>query len=274
MQQNELFDIVILGASTDGIALAEYIKAKKSDMKVAIVSKHFNFVKNTDKLLDTKLIQEESIFSSFNHGLIILTLKSGKLVVGKNLVIATGGSPIKSTTDKFKNNKNICYSPRDIMINPKNKPAVVYGNSSDAVNFALALSKKFKYVYLCSSTFELNCDARLIKKLNDTANIVHLPNCNITSSKNNKEGKLIEITLDTYDTINCSALILALGRKPCVSGVDPKIIEVDSDGYIKINTQHQTTRVPNIYAIGECTKHHTKRSITTVGNCLIQGGKL
>ena len=101
-----------------------------------------------------------------------------------------------------------------------------------------------------------------------------MPNCHIASCKNNKEGKLVEITLDTYDTINCSALVLALGRRPEVSGVDPKMIELDEDKYIKINTQHQTTKVANIYAIGECTKHNTKRSITTVGNYLIQGGKL
>lgn len=274
MQQNELFDIVILGASEHGLALAEYIKAKQPETKLAIVSKHFDLAKRREKLADTTLIQEESLFSSFNRGLIVLTLKNRQIVAGKNLVIATGGTPIHAAADKFKNNKNVCYSPKEITVDPKNKPAVVYGNGEDAVAFALELAKRFKYVYLCSSTFELDCDARLVKKLNDMANIVHLPNCNIASSKNNKEGKLVEITLDTYDTINCSALVLALGRKPCVDGIDPKMVELDEDGYIEINARHQTTKVPNVYAIGECTKHNTKRSIATVGNYLIQGGKL
>lgn len=269
MQQDELFDVVILGASIEGIALAEYLKAKAPATKVALVSKHFNFVKPTNKLLDTELITGESVYSSFNHGLVILTLKNRRIVVGKNLVIATGAAPIKSHAEKFKTNKNVCYNPREIIINPKNKPAVVCGNNADAVNFALTMAKKFKYVYLCSRVFDLTCDAKTLKKLNETANIVHLPNCVPVSSKADKDGNLVEITLDTYDTIKCAALVFALGRVPDVNGIDFKMIELDQDKYVKINTQHQTTIVNNIYAIGECTRHNTKRSITTVGNCLL-----
>ena len=268
MQQNELFDVVVLGASVEGIALCEYLKTKSPELKVALVSRHFNFVKLTNKLLDTELILGESAFSSFNHGLVILTLKDRRIVVGKNLVIATGGNPILGPADKYKN-KNICYNPRDITISAKNKPAVVYGNNADAVNFALTMSRKFKYVYLCSETFDLKCDIKLLKKLNDTANIVHLPNCHIASCKNDKDGNLTEIALDTYDTIKCAALVLALGRIPDVNGIDLRMIELDEDKYVKINTQHQTTITPNIYAIGECTRHNTKRSITTVGNILL-----
>lgn len=268
MQQNELYDVIILGASVEGITLAEYLNSRAPEMKVAFVSKHFNFIKDVNKLSNIKLISGESVFSSFNHGVIILTLKDRSIVAGKNLVLATGGYSIKATADKFKN-KNICYNPREITINPKNRPAVVYGNGSDAVNFALTMSKKFKYVYLCSDVFDLKCDTKLLNKLNNTANIVHLPNCSIASCKNDKDGNLQEVTLNTYDTIKCSALVLALGRKPHINGIDPKMIEVDADKYVKINTQHQTTRVNNIYAIGECTRHNTKRSITLVGNQLL-----
>ena len=268
MQQNELYDVIILGASNEGIMLAEYIKSKEPAKKVALVSKHFNFVKTNNNLLDTVLITGESVYSSYNHGVIILTLKDRRIVIGKNLVLATGGNPILGHSDRYKN-KNICYNPRNIKINSKNKPAVVYGEDTNAVNFALSMAKKFKYVYLCSEAFKLNCDSKLLKKLNDVPNIVHLPNCHIASCKNDKEGNLCEVTLDTYETIKCSALVLSFGRTPDVNGIDLKMIELDSDKYVKINTQHQTTIVPTIYAIGECTKHNTKRSITMVGNSLI-----
>lgn len=272
MQQNELFDAVILGASIEGIALAEYIKAKDPKFKLAIVSRHFNFVKQINKLADTALIIGESVFSSFNHGLIMLTLRDKRVVVCKNLVMATGGMPIKSTSDKFKGNKNICYSPKEVTVNPKNKPAVVYGNGQDAVSYTLALAKRFKYVYLCSSVFELSCDEKSAKKLEETPNVVHLPNCTILTSKNNKEGKLSEITLSTYDAITCSALVLALGRVPDSGGVDPKMLELDDGKYIKTNARHQSVTASNIYAIGECARHNTKRSLAVVGNCLMSGG--
>lgn len=268
MLQNELYDIIVLGASESGIALCEMIKAKSPEMKVALVSKHFNYVKSTNKLLDTKLIIGESVLSSYNHGAIILSLKDRSLVVGKNLVIATGGKPIKAAKDTLKN-IDICYKPSEITINPKNKPAVVYGDGELAVSYALELAKKFKYIYLCSSVFKLDCNSKLLNKLNNAANIVHLPNCHIVSCKNDKDGKLAEITLDTYETIRCSALVIALGRLPDASGVGTRMIELDKDNYIKTNSLHQTTLVPNIYAIGECTRHDTKRSITTVCNHIL-----
>ncbi len=269
MLQNELYDIIILGASESGIALCEMIKAKSRETKIALVSKHFNYVKSTNKLLDTKLITGESVLLSYNHGAIILSLKDRSLVVGKNLVIATGGKPITVAKDVFKN-INICYKPSEITVKSKNKPAVVYGDGELAVSYALDLAKKFKYVYLCSSAFELDCDSKLLHKLNNTANVVHLPNCHIASCKNDKSGKLEAITLDTYETIRCSALVLALGRLPDVSGVGTKMIELDQDKYIKINSLHQTTIVPAVYAIGECTRHNTKRSITTVCNHILE----
>ena len=263
--QNKLYDVVVLGASNEGIALCEYIKAKAPEKQVALVSRHFNFVKPHNKLANTELIQGDSVYSGYMKGMVILTLRNKDIVCGKNLVIATGATPIKAPTLK---NNNICYNPRDLKLTSKLKPAVVYGNNAAAVTYSLAMAKKFKYIYLCSNDFDLKCDARLARKLDNTANVVHLPNCRITACKNNKEGNLCEVALDTYSTINCSALVMALGRTPDVNGIDMKMIELDKDSYIKVNTNHQTTKVPNIYAIGECTKHNTKRSIITVGSKL------
>ena len=96
-----------------------------------------------------------------------------------------------------------------------------------------------------------------------------MPNCHISSCKNDKDGKLAEITLDTYETIRCSALVVALGRLPDASGVGIRMIELDQDKYIKINSLHQTTVVPTIYANDKCTRHNTKRSITTVCNHIL-----
>ena len=43
----------------------------------------------------------------------------------------------------------------------------------------------------------------------------------------------------------------------------------NEDNYIKTNSLHQTMLVPAIYAIGECTRHNTKRSVTTVCNHIL-----
>ena len=75
---------------------------------------------------------------------------------------------------------------------------------------ALSLAKKFKYVYLGTKSLDLPFGAKLNKKIENTLNILHLPNCNIVACKNDKAGNLAEVQLDTYSTIKCNALVMSL----------------------------------------------------------------
>ena len=99
---------------------------------------------------------------------------------------------------------------------------------------------------------------------------MHLPNCNVISCKNDKEGNLAEVQLDTYSSIRCTALIMSLGRTPDNSGLSKRMIEVDSDGYIKTKEFNATTVVPKIYAIGTCTRSTAKNRLLPVINNLIE----
>jgi thioredoxin reductase len=262
---NRLYDVIIIGASDEGINFCEQLLEKTVDLKVALVSKTFNKPVEIEGL--TK-ITGEVIFSSYNRGLIGLTLADRTQIFGLNVVVAVGTKPIKST---LKNN-NIKYNLTDIKA-AKTSPAVVVGNNNLAVTYALALSKKFKYVYLCSSTVDLDCEAKYRKKLENTANIVHLPNCNVISCKNDKDGNLAEVQLDTYSSIRCSALIMSLGRMPDNSGLSNRMISVDSEGYIRTKEFNTTTIVPKIYAIGTCTRGGTKNRLGPVINHLITTNK-
>jgi thioredoxin reductase len=183
-------------------------------------------------------------------------------------VVAVGTKPIKSNLK----NSNIRYNLNDLKAS-KTNPAVVVGNNTLAATYALAMAKKFKYVYLCSNTVELDCEAKYLKKLENTANIVHLPNCNIISCKNDKEGNLTEVQLDTYSTIRCTTLVMSLGRTPDNSGLSKRMLEIDSDGYIITKEFNQTTVVPNIYAIGTCAQNGAKNRLIPTINHLIDQNK-
>jgi thioredoxin reductase len=179
-----------------------------------------------------------------------------------------GTKPIKSNLK----NPNIRYNLTDVKA-AKNSPAVVVGNNNLAVTYALSMAKKFKYVYLCSSTVELECDNKYIKKLENVVNIVHLPNCNVIGCKNDKDGNLVEVLLDTYSSIRCSTLVMSLGRTPDSPGLSKRMIETDSNGYIVTKELNATTVVPKIYAIGTCTKSSTKNRLLPVVNHLIDTNK-
>lgn len=262
---SQLYDVVIIGASEEGINFCEQLLTKTIGLKVALVSRNFN---RPSDIAGLTKITGEVIFSSYNRGIIGLTLQDRTQVFGVNVVIAVGTKPVKSN---LKNN-NIRYNLLDIKAS-KNSPAVVVGNNTLAVNYALTLAKKFKYVYLCSSSVELACEARYLKKLENTANIVHLPNCNVIGCKNDKNGNLTEVQLDTYSSIRCTALVMSLGRIPDNSGLSKRMIETDVNGYVVTKGFNVTTIVPTIYAIGTCTKNGTKTRLVPIVNHLIDTNK-
>ena len=264
MSQNKIYDVAVIGATAEGAYLCECLKSKANDLEIALISKVFDIGGKID-LTGVDLINEEAVFSSYNHGLIGFTLKSKAVVFCRTAVIATGTKPMRSA---FKSN-GIYYKASDIKSPSKTRQAVVYGNGKDAAEYALAISKKFKYVYLCTSAISVECPKRLSAKLDATANVVTLPGCNVVGVKNDKEGNLTEVTLDTYETIHCSALVFALGRRPDVSGISKKMIELDEVGYAITKGCNETTKVPGIYAIGACARHNTKQSITGVANAII-----
>lgn len=264
-QTNQLYDVIVIGASEEGINFCAQLINKTKDVKVALVSRNFDCPIEVNNIVK---INQEVVFSSYIYGLISLTLANRTQIFGKNVVIAIGTKPVKSTLK----NSNIKYNLNDLKAS-KTSPAVVVGNDTLAVKYTLALAKKFKYVYLCSNTLNLDCEKRYIKKLEDTANIVHLPNCNIVSCKNSKDGSLAEVQLDTYSSIKCVALVMSLGRTPENTGFSKRILEVDDEGYIITKEFNETTIIPNVYAIGTCTKHGAKSRLLPTINHLIEKNK-
>lgn len=268
MNLNQLYDIIVIGASVDGLSFCEQLLKKVSNIKVALVSKHFNLQTSKYSLEGIIKIEQEVIFSSFNRGLIGITLADKSTLFCKNVVIAVGTKPVKTSLK----NCNIQYNLNDIKIS-KTTPAVVFGNDNIAAKYAIEMSKKFKYIYLCTSSFELDCESKYIKKIENIANIVHLPNCNIIGCKNDKDGNLVEVQLDTYSSIKCSTIVMSLGRLPDNSGLSKRMIDVDSNGFIKVKENNETTKVPNIFAIGDCIPVKNTRAISNVINTIISRNK-
>jgi len=258
MNSNKFYDVVIIGASAEGITTAEKLSATTSK-NIALVSKNFNNVTKRDNIEKVEKIVGEVVFSSYNHGLIGLTLKDRSMVFCKDVVIATGSKPAKMQLK----NSGIYYKLSDIEKTSKLRQAIVVGGDEYAVTTAIAASKKFKYIYLCNSKFSLDCDDKHKEKLNNVANIVYLPSCNVIGCKNDKDGNLVEVKLDTYDTIRCSAIVACVGRTPEVCGFSKKMIDIDPDGLLN-NDSHGRMLIPGVYAIGECAKHNSKQTLNRV----------
>ena len=261
--QGKLYNTIILGAEPAGLDLAE--KLTLQGHETALIAANLRYLKK-HKLEGCDIFQKTGVLINFSHGLFIVSLEDNSIVCGKSLVLATGTRPIKSNLK----NSNILYNPTDICGKHKNEQAVVFGADDFAVESALEFSKRFRYVYLCSDCFELACSKRLLKKLNETKNIVHLPNSAILSCKNDKTGKLVEVNLQTYSSIKTSTLLVSLGRIPDYIAIYKRFINQKPNGFFEVTSTYESTKVPGLYAIGGLLERWTKRDFEKLADILIQ----
>ena len=265
MYQNKIFDVIIVGASYEGLALCEYLQEKLPTIQIALVSSNFLNCKPRQTLEGIEKVEHTVIYSSYMHGLIGLTLDDQTNIFGLNVVLATGSKP--TLLDITSN--SIYYKTVGVKRAVKANQTVVIGHNTEAINAACWAAKKFKYVYLCTPSFKLDASKKDIQKLNEIENIVHLPNSQIIDYKNDKRGNICEVTLSTYDTIRCNSIIAITDRLPDVPQLHPQMIEKDSDGYVIVNHLGETTKVPKIFALGACTRYNSKRNIAVLGRRLI-----
>jgi thioredoxin reductase len=266
----QAYDVIIIGATPAGIALAEKLGA--AGLLVNLLSSNFIYKTSKHKLDNVTCTQGTAVLLSYSYGLLgvnFTTQTGNSAVFGYNIVLATGDKPIKATL----RNSNILYKAIDAHEKQKAASAVVYGNTDAAATYALELSKKFGYVYHCTKDFDLLCNTKLKKKLNDTPNIVHLPSCTVLSCKNDKNGKLTNLTLDTYATINTSTLVFATGRLPDVPAFSKRYILTDSEGFAVVDANGESSQVPGVYAIGSLCKTFTNKDLKHVAEHIINKKK-
>lgn len=252
---SHIYETIIIGATPQGLALAEQLASPKRN--VALISRNFSYKTKKQTLANIDTVEGQAIFLSFSHGLFGVSLKDGGSIFGCNIVFATGTVP---KTINLKGN-GIYYKAIDVIGKHKSRQAVVYGDTELAVKYAIELAKQFCYVYLCTPGFDLNCSKKLVRKLNDTANIAHLPGCNIKTCKRDlKTYSLVEVTLDTYDTIKASALVVDVGRTPDLPAFADRFINRDEDGYAIVSNL-ESTKVPGVFAVGDLTRKCTKKDL-------------
>ena len=95
----------------------------------------------------------------------------------------------------------------------------------------------------------------------------------VLECKNDKNGKLTNLTLDTYATINTSTLVFATGRLPDVPAFSKRYILTDSEGFAVVDANGESSQVPGVYAIGSLCKTFTNKDLKHVAEHIINKKK-
>lgn len=267
---SKVIDVIIIGASREGVTVATQLAQKDPNINIVIVSKDFkHWTAKYPQLDNIHRIEQEAIYTSFNRGLYGVYLKDNTKIFSCNLIIATGTKP---TPIKIKNKVISDFYTR-VTDAPKagaDEQAVVIGHNEAAVKLAMSASRKYRYVYLCSEAVRLECSETLKDKFSKIKNIALLPGCRITNFSNNKEGHLKDITLDTYATVRCDVVFMDGPREPDIYYLSTKFVALDENKAIVTGEFNNSVRIPGIYVVGACSANYKKAAVGKMCDQIIQ----
>lgn len=252
---NRQFDVIIIGDSKAGNTAVKNIAGANRHIKVAFISREFKNSTTRD-FLNVEYIKDEVSYIDYNRGLFGCYLKSGVRNYCTHLIIATG---IRYAPFKIGNKTipGVLNTVNEIPKAAKQQVAVVVGNRIADTKLALAVAKKYKYVYLCTESVELVVNESIDKKLSSTENLLILRNASIAKTAF-EDGVLAGVTLDNYAKITCNSIFAITEVTPETEFISEKLINKEN-GYLKTTETAKSTFVPKFFAVGNCAYKSTKK---------------
>lgn len=249
-------DIVVVGDSIDGRDVVKKLAANNPGIKMAFISRDFKNITTRD-YLNVEYIKDEVIFTDYKNRLFGCYLKSGDRIYCTHLVVTTGLA-YEPLVINHKQVPCVFNNTDDIPKSAKNLQAVVLGKCDADVKFAIAVAKKYKYVYFCMES--LNCDItdKNMQKLINIENLVVLPNASITKiiAPNNT---LSSLELSNYSTLTCSAIFVKTNFASDTSFITDKLISKDANGFLITSNVAQSLLIPKCFALGNCASKSTQK---------------
>lgn len=152
----------------------------------------------------------------------------------------------------------------------RKKTVAVVGGGDTACEEALYLSTLASKVYMIVRKDFLRASNIMKKRVADRENIEVLFNCNTEGlfGTDGVEGARLVRHLGTdkeeHFDIAIDGFFLAIGHKPNTD-IFKGEIEIDEEGYIKVNSPHTSTNVKGVFAAGDCADPYYRQAVSAAG---------
>ncbi len=281
------YDLIIIGSGPAGMSACLY--ATRSNLKTLVIERNYpggkvvkaNLVENwpgTESIngVDLSLQMFKHAFSyggvyEQNNVLDVKDFGNYKEVVLQDktykcyaVIICIGTSERKMGIpgeDKFYGN-GVSYCALCDASLYKGKVMAVIGSSEYALEETIYLSKFASKIYLINSGNKYNANEDTIKKIEDEVVIETINNTEVIAIEGKEfvENIIIKSKDNKERKIETSVVFPFLGSKPDTM-LASRLKITNKKNYIEVN-ERQETKVPGIYAAGDCTTNPLKQIIT------------
>ena len=217
----------------------------------------------TDKIIGIDLLSEEkSVFG--NNG----------SYNGRSVIIATG-SMGRSTRIKGENEllgKGVSYCATCDAAFFKDQEVMVAGNSDEAIEEALFLTKFARHVHFLSPTPELKAPQHLVDELEESPKVTLYAGAILREIVGQDEVEAVRFEQrgqpQTTIPVN-GAFVYLQGGKPITDFLLGQL-EISDSGCLVVDNEFSTA-VPNVYAVGDVLCNHVKQVVIAAGEGAIAG---
>ncbi len=284
-----MFDIVIIGAGPAGLCAALY--AKRSGKSVAVLEAEtfggaitlspmvenypatgkISGIEFSDALMQQVEelgcdIELENVLEIRNGSVKTIICEDGEYQA-KAVIIATGAKhrALGVSREEELLGKGVSYCAVCDGAFYKGKTVAVVGGGNSALTDALYLAGICKEVYLIHRRDEFRAEDSLVSRVKAKGNIKLMLDAEVSGLSGDNELEEIEIIKRGEKIkLDAKALFVMIGRVP-QNNIFRELVDLDEDGYI-IAGEDTKTKIPGIYAAGDCRKKSVRQLTTAVAD--------
>jgi thioredoxin reductase (NADPH) len=294
----DIYDVIIIGGGPAGATAALY--TARAGLKTVVVDKGLttgalgvtgriaNYPGLTEEVMGAELLermreQARSFGAEFVSDKVIgVDLKNEKKMVfcnqhmldGRIVIIATGsmgrGTKIKGETEYV--GKGVSYCATCDAAFFKDQEVLVAGNSDEAIEEGLYLTRFASRVHFLNPSEELIAPRELVEELEDNPKVTLYKEAKLKEIGGN--GKVdsarFELKGAGEQTLPISgAFIYLQGGRPITDFLEGQL-EISEKGCLMVDHE-QRTSIPGVYAVGDVLCEHIKQVIIAAGEGALAG---
>ncbi|HEX8101539.1 MAG TPA: thioredoxin-disulfide reductase [Solirubrobacteraceae bacterium] len=153
----------------------------------------------------------------------------------------------------------------------KDKPTIIVGGGDSAMEEAIFLAKFASEVDIVHRRDEFRASKIMLERARAAGNIRFLTPFTVEAFHAGEDGKKLEFArlrnVETGEIVEqpMSGAFIAIGHVPN-SEIVQGIVDVDENGYVKVEGRSTLTNVPGIFAAGDLVDHTYRQAITAAGS--------